>query len=228
MRPRLPAEGEILSLLVNELNRDQLLAALVEDTGADVVIYDLAGHLIFQSPHMNWWTSGQTDAASLGKHVAEQVPTEFAQQHLGLIQQVVATAQTFVISMFWRGVRTTVTARPLRDSGGHIVMVLFICRGPVPGDAHPSTAARPGRVQFDAAVNDRGALAALSPRETEILGLIAEGLTSAEIAQRLRRSRKTVEAHRLSMGAKLGVSNRVELARIALLAGLRPPVPPQP
>jgi DNA-binding NarL/FixJ family response regulator len=52
-------------------------------------------------------------------------------------------------------------------------------------------------------------------------------MTTAAIAKKLFRSRKTIEAHRLSMGAKLGVRNRVELARIALEAGLLSG-PPQP
>ncbi len=60
----------------------------------------------------------------------------------------------------------------------------------------------------------------LTPREREILALIAEGESLPEIAQRLHRSLKTIESHRLSLGRKLNASNRVELARIAIAAGL--------
>ena len=73
--------------------------------------------------------------------------------------------------------------------------------------------------------NDLGALASLTPRELEILYLIGQGLATADIAKQLHRSEKTVEWHRVSLGNKLGVSNRVELARIAIRCGLLAAVP---
>jgi len=60
----------------------------------------------------------------------------------------------------------------------------------------------------------------LTPREREILALIAEGNSLPTIAQQLHRSLKTIESHRLSIGRKLHASNRVELARIAIAQGL--------
>jgi two-component system response regulator NreC len=56
----------------------------------------------------------------------------------------------------------------------------------------------------------------LSPRETEILRLIALGHTSAEIAERLHLSRRTVETHRSHIHRKLGLATRAELVRYAL------------
>jgi len=66
------------------------------------------------------------------------------------------------------------------------------------------------------------ALGALTNREREVLGLIGQGYSLAEIADQLYRSQKTIQTHRLSLGRKLGVNNRVELARIAIAAGLAP------
>jgi|GEM_PF-2203076 len=63
-------------------------------------------------------------------------------------------------------------------------------------------------------------LQALTPREKEILCLIAEGDSLLEIAQKLHRSQKTIESHRLSLGRKLKASNRVELTKIAIAGGL--------
>ena len=59
----------------------------------------------------------------------------------------------------------------------------------------------------------------LTPREKEVLRMIAEGLSLAEIAGRLDRKQKTIESHRLSLGRKLNASNRVELTRIAISSG---------
>jgi two-component system, NarL family, response regulator NreC len=56
----------------------------------------------------------------------------------------------------------------------------------------------------------------LSPRETEILRLIALGFTSSEIADQLHLSRRTVETHRAHIHSKLGLRTRAELVRYAL------------
>ena len=54
------------------------------------------------------------------------------------------------------------------------------------------------------------------------MALIGRGLSIPQIAEKLFRSQKTVETHRQSLGRKLGVNNRVELARIAIQTGLAP------
>ncbi len=56
----------------------------------------------------------------------------------------------------------------------------------------------------------------LSPREVEILRLIALGYTSAEIAAKLHLSRRTVETHRARIFQKLELRTRAELVRFAL------------
>ncbi len=63
----------------------------------------------------------------------------------------------------------------------------------------------------------------LSPRETEIVKLIAEGHTSREIAETLVLSEKTVERHRTNILEKLGMRDRVELTRYAIRRGLIEP-----
>jgi DNA-binding NarL/FixJ family response regulator len=63
----------------------------------------------------------------------------------------------------------------------------------------------------------------LTPRELEIVKLIAEGLTSEEIAEQLVISKKTVDRHRANVLEKLGMRNRVELTRYAIRRGLVEP-----
>jgi DNA-binding NarL/FixJ family response regulator len=63
----------------------------------------------------------------------------------------------------------------------------------------------------------------LSPRELEVVKLIAEGYTSEEIAEQLFISKKTVDRHRANMLEKLGMRNRVELTRYAIRRGLVEP-----
>jgi DNA-binding NarL/FixJ family response regulator len=63
----------------------------------------------------------------------------------------------------------------------------------------------------------------LSPRELEVVKLIAEGHTSDEIGEMLFISKKTVDRHRANVLEKLGMRNRVELTRYAIRRGLVEP-----
>jgi DNA-binding CsgD family transcriptional regulator len=58
--------------------------------------------------------------------------------------------------------------------------------------------------------------AGLTPREVEVLGLVAEGLTNPQVAQRLFLSPRTVQRHLNSVYRKLGVSSRTAATHLAL------------
>jgi DNA-binding NarL/FixJ family response regulator len=59
----------------------------------------------------------------------------------------------------------------------------------------------------------------ISPRESEILALIAWGYSNKEIATRLNLSIKTIEVHKANAMRKLGMKSRIEIVRYALLQG---------
>jgi DNA-binding NarL/FixJ family response regulator len=65
--------------------------------------------------------------------------------------------------------------------------------------------------------------AVLTPREEEVVKLIAEAHTNAEIASLLHVSEKTVETHRANVLRKLGMRDRVQLVRYAIRRGLVEP-----
>ena len=83
-----------------------------------------------------------------------------------------------------------------------------------------------GRDYLSAAVaaglkqEDSAERAVLSPRETEVLRLMALGYTNREIAEQLSLSVRTVETHRAHVQQKLGLDSRPELTRYALDNGL--------
>ncbi|RME77506.1 MAG: DNA-binding response regulator [Chloroflexi bacterium] len=66
----------------------------------------------------------------------------------------------------------------------------------------------------------KGPVETLTPREVEVLRLIAEGYTNRQIAERLTISVRTVESHRANLTSKLGLNSRVELVRYARDHGL--------
>jgi DNA-binding NarL/FixJ family response regulator len=63
----------------------------------------------------------------------------------------------------------------------------------------------------------------LTPRESEVVKLVAEGMTTREIAEALVISPKTVERHRANVLEKLGMRDRVDLTRYAIRRGLVEP-----
>ena len=63
-------------------------------------------------------------------------------------------------------------------------------------------------------------LDSLSPRELEVLRLVARGMSNAEIADALFLSRRTVHAHLRAIFRKLAVVNRSAATRVAIQHGL--------
>ena len=68
------------------------------------------------------------------------------------------------------------------------------------------------RVARRGAAGTGDGLAALSAREREVAGLVAEGLTNREVAAALHLSEKTVENHMARIFAKLAVTSRLQVA----------------
>jgi DNA-binding NarL/FixJ family response regulator len=73
------------------------------------------------------------------------------------------------------------------------------------------------------AASPQAATEALTPREVDVLRLLARGYTNRQIAQELNISPRTVEGHRSSLVSKLGFGGRVELMNYAEEHGLLDP-----
>ncbi|HWC47402.1 MAG TPA: response regulator transcription factor [Solirubrobacterales bacterium] len=100
-----------------------------------------------------------------------------------------------------------------KDSA-HLELIEAV-RAAAAGDQHLAPAVAAGLK------NDNGEEdTVLSPRETEVLKLMALGHTNREIGEQLSLSVRTVETHRAHIQQKLGLSSRPELTRYALANGL--------
>ena len=103
--------------------------------------------------------------------------------------------------------------------------IVEACRAAMRGESflYPSAVSTLIRDFIERADERELAYDPLTPRELEVLKLIAEGHQSKEIAAMLVISIKTVERHRANMLEKLGMRDRVELTRYAIKRGLVEP-----
>ena len=103
--------------------------------------------------------------------------------------------------------------------------IVDACRAAMRGDSflYPSAVAALVRDYVERGGRGEEQFDVLTPRELEVLKLIAEAHTSKEIATMLFISIKTVERHRQNILEKLGMRDRVELTRYAIRRGLIQP-----
>ena len=103
--------------------------------------------------------------------------------------------------------------------------IVDACRAAMRGESflYPSAIAALVRDYVERGGRGEEQFDVLTPRELEVLKLIAEANTSKEIAEQLFISVKTVERHRQNILEKLGMSDRVELTRYAIRRGLIQP-----
>ncbi|KAA0216763.1 MAG: LuxR family transcriptional regulator [Leptolyngbya sp. PLA3] len=115
--------------------------------------------------------------------------------------------------------------------GGWQLILVFYCDGAAHGLHRACTVQRVadpigdqwrGLKVHRADCADFGPLGVLSARELEVAAMIGAGMSVREIASHLHRSIKTIENHRISIGRKLGIGSRLEIALMANIAGLRP------
>jgi DNA-binding NarL/FixJ family response regulator len=91
------------------------------------------------------------------------------------------------------------------------------------GEAFLTNAAERSIIRQWMADGASGPAIPLTPREEEVVKLIAEAHTNAQIAEILHLAEKTVESHRANVLRKLGMRDRVELVRYAIRRGLVEP-----
>lgn len=192
-------------------------SALIEDTNSGVMVADGEGVVLYANPPA-LRTFSKGTGSPVGKHLSDIWDEKLAHERLDILRQSAASHQVMHLEGFVNGRWIHSTLRPFPADADGRVRVLMVCRGSRPVDQNS-----PADEAIQARENDAGTLNNLTHRELEILKLIGEGLSTAQIAEHLGRSVKTVEWHRVSLGNKLGVRNRVELARIAINAGFVDP-----
>ena len=140
-----------------------------------------------------------------------------------------------------RSPKTTVVVLSMHADEGYVLEALrsgakgYVLKDSLAEDLiHAVREARAGRRHLSAPLSDRviegyvnkSEATALEPferltvREQEVLHLLAQGATNAEIASKLCISRRTVEVHRANMMRKLGLRNQAQVLRYAMRQGI--------
>jgi DNA-binding NarL/FixJ family response regulator len=136
--------------------------------------------------------------------------------------------RTLILSMhdneqyFFEALKAGASGYVLKSAADHDLVEA--CRAAMRGEPflYPAAVAALIRDHLDRAGED-DETDILTPRELQILKLIAEAYTSKQIAEMLVISIKTVERHRANILKKLGMRDRVELTRYAIKRGLVEP-----
>lgn len=205
--------------------------ALTQDAGCSAFIVNRDGQVLQYNERARAWfqwtkmrqpsdsydsvsNEGETEPFTLADSCLDPILSE----RMDIIHRVCDEQSHIVYESVLRGIRNLVSIRPLTIEDA-FTLAFIISRRLKPWE-RVSPDRFPNAEVVELELHDAGILQALSPRELEVLILIGEGHSYADIAQQLHRSVRTVERHRDHLGQKLGASNRVELARFAIRAGL--------
>jgi DNA-binding NarL/FixJ family response regulator len=198
---------------------DALWSALIHDSGAAVAVFDAEGWAHFANP-VYLRLAGVTSLEQLKKlSVQDRLQHDMVEERMAILKDVQRTGRAQLFKDMRKGRALVITTRQFP---GQTQFVLAVFR---PADI-PNWAsdAEPTDVETSPMRHvDPGPLAVLSEREKEILALIGQGMTSAQIAKKLCRTIKTIEWHRSAIARKLQTKDRVALAQLAIQAGLCSP-----
>jgi DNA-binding CsgD family transcriptional regulator len=155
-----------------------------------------------------WTSTSKLSPATSTCTLRDLFPAEFARERMDIIRDVLGSREPKRFTTHWRGQWLHTTVWPvLSPERAVLVLIRPVFHAEAEKDIHTTN-------------GDLGSLARLNTTERLVLAGIGEGWSTAEIAVPLHRSKKTIEWYRGTLGRKLNCSNRVELARIALLAGM--------
>lgn len=206
---------------------DSVWEMLCADAGCSVSIVSREGRLLWANERTlidyEWHLSIRNPQASgseldpVGLLLRDILRTEFADERVDLVREALRADRPIVYESVLRGLRQRVVIRPL--GGPDSDMAVLVARR-LRGSEQIKALVPAGAILRTPRVQDPGVLGVLSARELDVLRLVGEGWSSAEIAARLHRSVRTVEGHRKAIGKKLGFSRAADLVRVAIRAGL--------
>jgi len=197
VRMVLQAESDIE--LVGEAGRGEEAVALAEQLKPEVVIMDLS------LPDISGIEATKKIKAALPN--TKVIALTMHEEEPYVIEVLRAGADAYIVK---RSAAADLIGALRQVMAGQAVLDPVVTRAVVSGYVSRPTPPTP----------DKETDSVLTPREKEILILVAEGFTNAEIAKKLYISEKTVQTHRSNILDKLNIHDRTELVRYAIRHGL--------
>ncbi len=186
--------------------------ALADDAGLALLVLDAECRFIFVNRHFEALTH-QKATDVIGRKITDTVSSEVGREREQLVLRALSSGKPIMLHEVFLGAFMKTMIRPLRGEGGRFTSALVVHHyGP---QTDPLLASAPEYEVVVPRYHVLGRIEGLSRREREVLQLIGEGMTTAAIAKKLFRTTKTVEHHRASLGRKLGLKTRVEIANVA-------------
>ncbi len=168
-----------------------------------------------------YFSEPQRSEDVLGKTLHELgFPKQWADERIELYRRMEQTGQACVMRTIWQGRQQFGWMRPFTNPGSEQDFQVLVVTRRIGAGEEADLLFDSEVPVIESEVMGLGDLCVLTRRELEVLAMIGQGLTAKEIAALLHRSVKTVENHRISIGAKLHKTNKVELAIMARDAGL--------
>jgi DNA-binding CsgD family transcriptional regulator len=196
-----------------------VVQALLQDTHLPLALIDASGVYRYCSTDKARLL-GTTPDKVIGQNVAQVLGKDLAAERMEQVAAATGSGRPMLVECTLFGTQTRTVIRPIPGSADSPALALVVHHV-----GHASANVAPDRAMYDV-VRSRIAppipVAQLTARERDVLALIAQGYTQAQIAEQLGRSVKTIEWHRASLGKKLGVGTAVELSHIAYQNGLVP------
>lgn len=184
--------------LVGEAGRGEEAVQLAEQVRPDVVIMDLS------LPDISGIEATQRIKAAVP--AAHVIALTMHEEEPYVLEVLKAGADGYIVK---RSAAADLVSAIRAVMQGQAILDPVVTRAVVTGYVTRPTPNQP----------DRDEDIPLTPREREILVLVAEGFTNAEIAKKLYISEKTVQTHRSNILDKLNIHDRTELVRYAIRQG---------
>jgi DNA-binding NarL/FixJ family response regulator len=207
LRSVLEAEPDMT--VVAEAGDGRVAVQMSEETQPDVVVMDIA------MPHLNGVEATRQIIGRRTGRVPKVIALSMHQDRRFMTEMLKAGASGYLLKdaaseELIQAIRTVAGGKTyLSPQIADVVVDDYLRRLPL---------GAPG--QSAAPVGERSAYAALTPREREVLQLMAEGKATKQIAMILHVSIKTVETHRRQLMEKLNLHSVAELTKYAIREGL--------
>ncbi len=163
---------------------------------------------------------GASNSQFVGRSLNEFFPPEIANERIAIFKRTQPDAPPLLIRNLWNGNQLTAWFRRFPTCPGAPDRDIMIVRGRlIPGDLRSLFPREAVTLVYSSFVR-LGPLACLTDQELRVMALIGAGMTVRESAKVLFRAEKTIESHCMAIHRKLGLRDRVEVAKLAQRAGL--------